>query len=310
MQLFGINPGTGGLAALKKSNLIKRFSVALVFIPGLIYLFYIGGVAFSISIAIISMIAYYEFLMGSLKIKSKKLVSVIGISAALIFQFRFIVNIFYMTDSGNRASFHGIAFMGWLLLIIILFFLSFFYMSQKNLPYMINDFGMIVSGFFYTQVLLCTLPLLREFIPNNNGFHVILFILIMIWVNDSLAFFGGSLFGKHKFAPTISPNKTVEGFLTTLFLTPVFAVIFQLIFKYPGTILKAVILGAVVSFFAMYGDLIESALKRSLGIKDFGNLLPGHGGFLDRIDSVLVVAPVFFTWYFIGGILSGIKGFY
>ncbi len=310
MQLFGINPEIGGLAALKKSNLIKRFSVALVFIPGLIYLFYIGGVAFSISISIISLLAYYEFLMSSLKIESKKVISFIAISAALIFQFRFIVNIFYMTDSGNRASFHAIAFMGWLLLIIILFFLSFCYLTKKNIPSIMNDFGMIVSGFFYTQVLLCTLPLLREFIPNNKGFHVILFILIMIWANDSFAFFGGSLLGKHKLAPTISPNKTVEGFLTTLFLTPVFAIIFQLIFKYPGNILKAALLGVVVSFFAMYGDLIESALKRSLGIKDFGNLLPGHGGFLDRIDSVLAVAPVFFIWYFFGGILTGIKGFY
>ncbi|MCK4665701.1 phosphatidate cytidylyltransferase [Candidatus Dependentiae bacterium] len=295
---------------MKKSNLIKRFLVALVFIPGLIYLFYIGGIAFSISIAIISLLAYYEFLMGSLKIKSKKVVSVIVILAALLFQYRFIVNIFHLTDSGSLASFHGIALMAWLLLIFILFFLSFFYLNKKNLPSMINDFGMIVSGFFYTQVLLFTLPLLREFIPNNNGFHVILFILIMIWINDSLAFFGGSLFGKHKLVPTISPNKTVEGFLTTLFLTPVFAVIFHLIFKYPGSILKAALLGAVVSFFAMYGDLIESALKRSLGIKDFGNLLPGHGGFLDRIDSVLVVAPVFFIWYFFGGILSGIKWFF
>ena len=292
MQLFGINPEIGGLAALKKSNLIKRFLVALIAIPVILYIFYLGGIAFSILIATVSLLAYYEFLSSALNYKSKFFLGGI-LFFMLIFHvlfFNFHASAFFENHSwAFKFSVEGFLLSVFLLIFLITLIAPIFYFHKERIKFLIKDISIIFFGFFYTQILMASLVILRNL---ENGLYLILFIFIMVWANDTLAFFGGSLFGKHKLATTISPKKTIEGFLTSFVLTPVFAVIFQLIFKYPGNILKAVILGAVVSFFAMYGDLIESALKRSLDIKDFGKMLPGHGGFLERLDSIIIVSPI------------------
>lgn len=124
--------------------------------------------------------------------------------------------------------------------------------------------------------------------------HLVLGMFIMIWLNDTGAFIVGSAIGRHRLFPRISPKKSWEGFwggvLFSIAAGILFGTCFHSYFNELGT-LQLAIAGAVVALFATWGDLVESLIKRTLGVKDSGNLIPGHGGILDRIDSLLLVAP-------------------
>jgi len=110
------------------------------------------------------------------------------------------------------------------------------------------------------------------------------------WISDSGAYFAGRFFGRHLLFPSLSPNKTVEGGLGGLLVTTlVVGLVSYQFLGFPLT--KAAVIGAGVSVFSQSGDLFESALKRILDVKDLGHILPGHGGVLDRIDSLLFTAP-------------------
>lgn len=138
------------------------------------------------------------------------------------------------------------------------------------------------------------------------GFHALLlaqmhsrvmlfFALLLVWVTDSGAYLLGRQFGRRPLAPRVSPNKTIEGFMGGLLSAVVFAGIYLLIFPqvkggYPYLVM--LLLVAVFSAFAQFGDLVESALKRHYGVKDSGRVIPGHGGILDRFDSLIFVFPI------------------
>lgn len=124
----------------------------------------------------------------------------------------------------------------------------------------------------------------------------LLFMLIIIWLTDSLAYFGGRFFGKHKLAAIISPNKTWEGFYMGSGLTLLVSLVLLGYWITPGEItIKNVIIVIATILISVIGDLFESLLKRQADIKDSGKLLPGHGGVLDRLDSLLAAAPIFAT---------------
>jgi len=128
-----------------------------------------------------------------------------------------------------------------------------------------------------------------------------LFLYILIWTADSSAFFSGRMFGRTKLAPNLSPGKTVEGLLGGIAAGIVFAVVVAVVVPQVGAAPVWVwpVLAAVVVMFSVIGDLYESRLKRQAGVKDSGSLLPGHGGVLDRIDSMLAAAPVFVAAYWL-----------
>jgi len=125
---------------------------------------------------------------------------------------------------------------------------------------------------------------------SRYGEILILIAVVGPWISDSGAYFAGRLFGRRLLFPSISPNKTVEGSLGGLLLTVlvVGAISYGLL---DFSLVKAALIGAGLSFFSQCGDLFESALKRILDVKDLGHFLPGHGGILDRIDSLLFTAP-------------------
>ncbi len=136
------------------------------------------------------------------------------------------------------------------------------------------------------------------FIVGNK--ILVLCIFIMIWINDTGAFVCGSLLGRHHLFPRISPKKTWEGFVGGMLFTVGAAIVMQTCFE--GSlgnisISSAALLGAVVSVAATLGDLVESMLKRTAGVKDSGHIIPGHGGILDRIDSLLLVVPATLIFY-------------
>lgn len=144
------------------------------------------------------------------------------------------------------------------------------------------------------------------YICNDANYRpILLMLLVTVEANDVFAYVSGKTLGRHKLAPNTSPNKTVEGALGALMLTTLlFALLAHRI--YAGTPLNQplwlVLLGAIVSFAGQMGDLTFSSIKRDLGIKDSSNLIPGHGGLLDRFDSLILVAPAFFHFvgYFVG----------
>lgn len=152
-------------------------------------------------------------------------------------------------------------------------------------------FGLL-PALFISFVSIRNIAYLNDF--YRGGFFV-LFMFLLIWAADTGAYFSGKFLGKHKLAPVVSPNKTWEGAIGGFILSMIVA--------YAGAILLNIdvnnwllYLGVVaaLAIFSVLGDLFESALKRVANIKDSGNLLPGHGGVLDRLDSTVVVAPLFF----------------
>ena len=149
------------------------------------------------------------------------------------------------------------------------------------------------AGGLLIPFLLSSLVRLRV---SYNGVFYVLLPFLLAFTSDSGAYFAGRYLGRHKLAPIISPNKTVEGavggVLAAVLGMLIFCVVLDLGFGFTVSYLNALAYGIFGSVSSVFGDLIFSAIKRQTGIKDFGNLLPGHGGILDRFDSMVIVAPV------------------
>lgn len=162
----------------------------------------------------------------------------------------------------------------------------------KNSEQPFRDAAYTMVPMLYVAV---PLSLMLNLIPEV-GARVVLMIVVMVWVNDSGAYIGGSLFGKHKMWVRHSPGKTWEGTAFGVLVTLLLAV-------FVGPWLQPAVawyhwlaLGLICSVVDTLGDLVESMLKRSVGVKDSGNIMPGHGGFLDRFDSLLIIMPFAFAY--------------
>lgn len=154
--------------------------------------------------------------------------------------------------------------------------------------------GVIIRGLMGGFVLIpCWLAL--NLIRNaDNGTYILLLLFILIWGADTGAYFVGKYIGKHKMAPLISPGKTWEGLFGALVTTIAIVLVALWKIQVPyHTWIGGVAIGVITVLFSIVGDLFESMLKRKAGIKDSSNLLPGHGGILDRIDSLTAAAPIF-----------------
>lgn len=187
-------------------------------------------------------------------------------------------------------------FMPYLLTIIYLF-VSELYTKNKNA---VHDLSYTMLGQMYVALPLSMINVLafRTATDGNIHFYYLLplSVFIFLWTNDTGAYCVGSLFGKHKLFPRISPAKSWEGSIGGGFLVLVAAFLVSLLDQNHGNLsglntLQWLGLGLVVTVFGTWGDLVESLIKRTLGIKDSGTILPGHGGMLDRFDSSLLAIP-------------------
>jgi phosphatidate cytidylyltransferase len=186
--------------------------------------------------------------------------------------------------------------------ILCLFLLVYCTFGSK-IENMIADASASIFCMVYIGYTLLALPALRA---EANGPSLVTFLLCIIWAGDTAAYYVGRTWGRHQLAPTISPNKTWEGALGSMAFSLLvayglieLAALLQardsVVLSYPDDLLFWLIIAAVINLAGQVGDLAESALKRSVDIKDSGSLLPGHGGVLDRIDAMLLAAPA--LWY-------------
>lgn len=174
---------------------------------------------------------------------------------------------------------------------------------QLDFTKLLTGMGVTLLGILYIAFLGGFLVAIRmgfEF-PAGLSTDLLLFFFIVIFGSDAGAYFAGRAFGKHKLAPKISPGKTVEGLIGGLIAAGAFAVICNKTFFTELPLAYGVPLAMVMAAIGVLGDLAESALKRGAGAKDAANILPGHGGLLDRLDSLLFNAPIlyyFARYYF------------
>jgi phosphatidate cytidylyltransferase len=177
------------------------------------------------------------------------------------------------------ATFIGVIYVGWLFSYLI-------FLRSLPGPSYIPIFGELARGVQGTW--LETLLLAVANAPR--GAWLVLYVFAVTWITDTGAYFVGMRWGKHPLAPRLSPKKTIEGAIGGLIAATAMSLAWGTWINLPW--LHCLILGPVLGVLAQVGDLCESAIKRDLGIKDFGTLLPGHGGILDRFDSLLFTAPI------------------
>lgn len=195
---------------------------------------------------------------------------VLGLSFALLFPV--------------AAYLRGLVACALLLLVLLLASACWFVFSPRA---NVADVAVTTFGPVYTSLAFSSVVVLRKIDPGLDGALLTLGMMLSIWANDAFAYLVGSAIGSHKLAPKISPNKSVEGFVGGL-VGSVLVWVLLGSFLFEGVpVPLAVLFGLVVGVVSVVGDLFESRLKRGAGVKDSGNIIPGHGGLLDRSDSLL-----------------------
>lgn len=264
----------------------KRIISGLLGFPLIAALLIFGNVyVVDIAFAIFALIALNEYFNG-FKGKAKPIVEVGYLSAMLI------------------AVMHILNYRVWIIAIPIILLLLFLKVILTNMKVTIYDLGVTLLGIIYIVGLLAFLPFINGL---DNGKLLIWYIIFAAWGTDIFAYFTGKLIGKHKFSK-ISPKKTIEGCIGGIIGAVIFMIIYTIVINnvYGLNIsyIYIFIIAIVLSIIGQIGDFAASTIKRYVEIKDFSNLIPGHGGIIDRIDSVMFVAP--FVYLFLVVMGSGI----
>lgn len=265
---------------------LKRVLSAIVAVPCLYLLILKGGSFwFAVLISLAGLIAlseYYRIVFNKQKISLSGPILLTGYISCLAIIF------FSYDQPGQFEIIMGILAANFLMAGIISLF------QFKDLPDIVDVVTKQVNGIVYIAVLLSSLVLLRG--DDQAGVAWVFYTLVLVALCDTGAYYAGTYFGKHKLCPSVSPGKTIEGFLGGMAFTCI-AGLFAKYFFFPafawGTTMVFLVLVSVVG---PCGDLFESVLKRTGGIKDSGSIIPGHGGILDRIDALLFVAPVAYVF--------------
>ena len=182
-------------------------------------------------------------------------------------------------------------------LIGILIFLGLFttwFFRENNVGVAIDSIAYTIFGFFYTAGLGGYFLLIGKI---EGGREIVVFILLFTWVGDSMAYYIGRKFGESKPFKMVSPNKTTAGAIANIIGTVITAVLLSNLFFDEIPLIHCLIVSFICGIIGQFGDLAESLIKRNCQVKDSGNLVPGHGGVLDRIDSLLFAGPVFYCYY-------------
>lgn len=183
--------------------------------------------------------------------------------------------------------------------LLFIAFSLYFLWRYNDINIVVSEVGLLALGWLYLPVLLSHMVLLHRF---DCGKQWVLLVLIMTMTCDSCAYFVGSAFGKHRLYPAISPKKSIEGALGGLLGAVLTAMLGHLWLLPQSSLIDCLMVGLLAGSIGQLGDLFESMIKRYANIKDSGTIFPGHGGMLDRVDSLLFSFPVVYTYlYFTSG---------
>lgn len=256
-----------------KSN--NRYLGALMIAPFIIFVF-LGGIYLKGFVFALSAMALWEF-YRALKKKDFKPIAVMGY---------FLLVVYYLLNNNFELMMYILVIITFILLII----------PVINLKYTFIDVAVTLLGFMYSGILFSCVYLVNI---KPAGEFLVWLIFIGSWLSDTAAYYSGKLFGKHKLCPKVSPKKTIEGSLGGMVGATLFSGIFGIIVSRYTNIMPIYhyfLIGALCGIFGQFGDLVASSIKRYVGIKDYSNLIPGHGGILDRFDSIIFSATVIFYY--------------
>ena len=274
------------------SSLKKRVITAAICVPLIILVLLAPKPVVTVVVMAASLVGLYEY-FNAVGLSEHKNICVMGYLASLVISM--------------GAHFSGVTSVILVFLYVIALFVL---MLLSNKSITVIHLGMLIFGLFYIPYFLSHIIYVRSL---EYGRFFVWLVLIGAFSADTCAYFVGKAFGKHKLCPSISPNKTVEGAVGGVLGGGVAFVIFGLIVNLCFSnaldgkhfnLLLLFLLGLVTAAFSEIGDLVASSIKRQFNIKDFGNILPGHGGILDRCDSIIVVAPTVFLFLYTIPILS------
>ena len=256
-----------------KSN--NRYLGAAMIAPFIIFVF-LGGIYLEGFVFALSLLALWEF-YNAIREKNFKPVK----SAGYI-----LLVIYYLLNHNIELIMYVLVAAVFILLIL----------PVINLKYTFIDVSLTLLGFIYCGILFSFVYLISK---KPSGEFLVWIIFIGSWLSDTAAYYCGKNFGKHKLSPKVSPKKTIEGsiggFIGATVFTGIFGILIQ---RYINVmqIYNYFIIGALCGIFGQFGDLVASSIKRNVGIKDYSNLIPGHGGVLDRFDSIIFSATVVFYY--------------
>lgn len=272
------------------SKLAKRVGAGVILIPIVLFIAYRGGLLFAGFIALLAGLGSSEFAnMASARgLRISRLLVILGSVLVTL--------AFYFGTVGTAA----------IILTVIALIALMERLASADIEEYVLTSSLSVAAVAYTGWLLGFFILLREFpVPavetglagtGDMGRSLVFLVLVLAWSNDSGAYFIGSAVGRRKLMARVSPSKTVEGALGGLGACVIAAFISRATFAPFLDVWQAVVAGVLVGAACVVGDLAESMLKRSTGVKDSSNLIPGHGGLLDRFDSLLFAGPVFYLF--------------
>ena len=261
-----------------------RVLVAIFGIPIIVFLVFTGGLPFVGLVLLINLLSQYEFYKLT-ELKQMLPLKILGLAGTVLITISF----YYF---GLEKS--------WLI-ILILFYITLLIELFRNKASATLNISATAWGIFYPTVFFSFHILIRE-LPKSLqldyaiGAKWILFMLITIWICDTAAYFLGSAIGKHKLFERISPHKTMEGAIAGFFFAMITAYILQRLYLKELNLIHCLVIGFIIGIMSQVGDLVESLFKRDAGVKDTSGILPGHGGFLDRFDAPLFVAPLVYLY--------------
>ncbi|MCM3725951.1 phosphatidate cytidylyltransferase [Neobacillus cucumis] len=255
-----------------KQRIITAVIAAALFLPIVFY----GGLPFVLLTYILATVGLYELL----KMKNISIFSVHGLISLLFLWVIIFPNQYNQVISGFYYSKMEIA------IIFILLLLAYTVVTKNRFTF--EDVSFSILSAIYVGIGFYFFIETRE-----AGLVYVFYSLFIIWATDSGAYFFGKAMGKNKLWPEISPNKTVEGSLGGVVCAVIVGILFSLFSSsIPVSLVTLMGITVVLSVFGQIGDLVQSAFKRHFNVKDSGNILPGHGGILDRFDSLLFVLPL------------------
>lgn len=266
---------------------IRRLIISIIFIPLILLVIYFGKWPFLFlieGIIVLGLMEFYQLLIND----APKLLKLAGIVIGVILSLFFYYAQGQINWVGN----------GQILGLFISFFIILLFLSKilsADVTKGIKHIAFIVLGIFYISWLTSHILLLRELTPWGREYTYYLFF--MIWTIDTAAYGVGMKWGRHRLAPVISPHKSKEGAIAGFVAAVFFSLICRLWFLPQLKIKDALILGISLGIVAQISDLGESLIKRYTRVKDTGEIIPGHGGVLDRFDSLFFSAP--FLYYYV-----------